>query len=78
MATRVQVDNRTQIKKVKVGTPVRRVIQARNDLSALGDVDVTNLNAGALLQYSETNEKWVATNNVETDEGELRLNGGVF
>lgn len=76
--TKVQVDNRTQIKKVEVGTPVRRVIQAKNNLSALGDVDMTNLAAGAILQYSAINEKWVATNDVDTDEGDLRLNGGVF
>jgi hypothetical protein len=33
---------------------------------------------GALLQYSESATKWMATTNIDTLSGTLRLNGGTY
>ena len=47
-------------------------------LVELSDVDATSFQDGALIQYSATSEKFEITNRVETDTGEIRLNGGTF
>jgi hypothetical protein len=47
-------------------------------LVELSDVDATSFQDGALIQYSATSEKFEVTNRVETDTGEIRLNGGTF
>lgn len=65
---------RTQVKKVIVGTPVRRVNQARGYLNQLNDVDVTNLKNGSLLIYSNVSSKWEASTLLEEQE----INGGSF
>lgn len=47
-------------------------------LVELSDVDASSFQDGALIQYSATSEKFEVTNRVETDTGEIRLNGGTF
>lgn len=64
----------TQVKKIVVGTPVRRVNSATN-LNNLADVDVTNLQNGSLLVYNTTSSKWVATKELGDSQ---QLNGGSF
>ena len=65
----------TQVKKVIVGKPVRRVTQGQFNLNRLGDVDVSNLENGSLLIYNTASSKWVATKDV--DEGQ-NINGGSY
>lgn len=45
-------------------------------LADLSDVDLTNLNDGALLVYDENSHKFVATNTIDNDN--LTLFGGTF
>lgn len=47
-------------------------------IEALSNVDVSALESGSLLQYNGIENKWQATNNIETTFGTLRLNGGAF
>ena len=47
-------------------------------LVELSDVDASSVQDGALIQYSATSEKFEITNRIETDTGEIRLNGGTF
>jgi hypothetical protein len=64
----------TQVKKVVVGTPVRRVNSATS-LQNLSDVDAVNPVDGSLLIYNSSRNKWVATK--EIGDGQ-NLNGGSF
>ena len=47
-------------------------------LKLLGDVDVTSLNDGALLQYRASDGKFVSRNEIVTTTGTLTFNGGTF
>jgi hypothetical protein len=47
-------------------------------LKLLGDVDVTSLNDGAMLQYRESDNKFVARNEIDTPTGEIVFNAGNF
>ena len=47
-------------------------------LVELTDVDASSVQDGALIQYSAASEKFEITNRIETDTGEIRLNGGTF
>jgi hypothetical protein len=54
------------------------VPSASTRLSALGDVNVSTLNDGAMLQYDNTSKKWTSRNDIKTESGNLILNGGTF
>lgn len=47
-------------------------------LKLLGDVDTTNLEDGALLQYRATDSKFVARTEIVTTTGTLVFNCGSF
>lgn len=47
-------------------------------LKLLGDVDVTNLDDGALLQYRSSDAKFVARTEIVTTTGTLVFNCGSF
>jgi len=63
--------------KVSVSVPATVAVQNSNlQLKLLGDVDVTDLNDGALLQYRASDQKFVSRNEIITNTGNLTLNGG--
>jgi hypothetical protein len=64
----------TLVKKINVGTPVRRVVSGQQSLEGLRDVDVTGKQNGSILVYSEANEKWEATLDLEHQN----INGGSY
>jgi len=73
--TRVAVTgSNTQVKKVVVGTPVKRVDNGAFRLSSLPDVDITNLTDGSVLVYETTTDKWTATLDLEKQN----INGGSY
>ncbi len=51
----------TQVKKIVVGTPVRRVNQAGSTLAGLMDVDFTDLNDGSVMVFDNNTGKWKST-----------------
>jgi hypothetical protein len=65
----------TQVKKVVVGKPVRRVSAGQFKLNNLGDVDVTSLENGSMLVYKISTQKWTSTKDI--DDGQ-NLNGGSY
>jgi hypothetical protein len=65
----------TQVKKVVVGKPVRRVSAGQFRLNILGDVDVTSLENGSMLVYKISTQKWTSTKDI--DDGQ-NLNGGSY
>lgn len=63
----------TQVKKIVVGTPVRRVNEA-GTISSLSDIDDSNLQNGSVLVYSTSSLKWVATRDLDNQN----MDGGSF
>ena len=51
---------------------------AQEQLKLLGDVDTTDLNDGAILQYRSSDAKFVTTNEIVTTTGTLTINAGSF
>jgi hypothetical protein len=51
---------------------------AAQTLRQLNDVNVSSLSDGALLQYDAATDKFTARNELNTETGPLRFNGGNF
>lgn len=65
--------------KVSVTLPSGQALQNSSlSLKLLGDVDTTDLNDGALLQYRASDGKFVTRNEISTTTGSLTFNGGSF
>lgn len=47
-------------------------------LKLLGDVDTSDLNDGAILQYRASDGKFFTTNEITTTTGTLTINAGSF
>ena len=66
-------------KTVSVTLPSGTSLQNSSlSLKLLGDVDVTSLDDGALLQYRASDGKFVTRNEIVTTTGTLTFNGGTF
>ena len=64
---------------VSVTLPSGQALQNSSlSLKLLGDVDATDLNDGALLQYRASDGKFVTRNEIVTTTGTLTFNGGSF
>lgn len=60
----------TLVKKITVGTPIRRVIGAQAQrLDDLTDITITGLTDGDVLQYNAATGKW---------NNESEIDGGTF
>lgn len=64
----------TQVKKVVVGKPVRRVTEGQFTIGNLGGIDLTALSNGSLLVYNSSSTKWVATRDLDNQN----VDGGSF
>jgi len=64
----------TQVKKVVVGTPVRRVTSGAFDINNLGGVNTVGAVNGSLLIFNSTSAKWEASLDLE----EQNINGGSY
>lgn len=79
----VSQGNQPQVTRVTVPGPKGDTgAQASSEslsINDIGNVDVSGLADGALLQYSTASSKWVARNELDTSENNsLRLNAGSF
>ena len=63
----------TTVKKVIVGTPVKKVVSGAA-MSNMADVVVTGVTNGDLLIYSDASSKWLASKDLE----EQNINGGSY
>lgn len=70
----VVVGSTTQVKKVVVGTPVKRVTSGSFDINNLNGVDTTGATNGSLLIFSSAQQKWLASKDLE----EQNINGGSY
>jgi len=76
MSIRVQSGSNTIVKKVIVGTPIKRVTNGAFTISTLGGVDLSTLEDGALLVYSEGSGNFESTKNIDNED--TNFNGGNF
>ena len=74
----VSQGNQPQVTRITVPGPKGDSGATGGKLVELADVDSTTVADGALIQYDGTSEKFVITNEIETETGTIRLNGGVF
>lgn len=74
MTVEVQYTDRTQVKKVVVGKPVRRIRQAGNNIGDLNNVDLSNLQDGSVLVYNQSTTNFESTLNLEKQN----VNGGSY
>jgi len=74
----VSQGNQPQVVRVTVPGPKGPAGEAAQTFAGLSDVDISALADGALIQYDESTQKFKATNELDTDAGEIRLNGGAF
>ena len=68
------VGSQTQVKKIVIGTPVRKVSSGAFVISNLGGVDTTGAEDGAVLVYDGALEKFVAKKELD----ETNFNGGQY
>lgn len=66
--------NTTLIKRIVVGTPVRRINEAQADINELTGIDTSDKVNGSVLVYNATNSLWNATLDLE----QQNVNGGSF
>lgn len=71
---KVTSDNTTIVKKVTVGTPVRRVSSGAFDIDHIGGIVTTGAETGSVLVYDGTSDQWVAQKTL-TD---TNITGGQF
>ena len=67
-----------QVTRITVPGPKGDSGATGGKLVELADVDASSVQDGALIQYDASTEKFEITNRIETDTGEIRLNGGTF
>ena len=64
----------TRVKKIVVGTPVRRVTAGAFSIGSLGGVDTTGAVNGSVLVYNEASGKFEAEQELEN----TNFNGGQY
>lgn len=66
--------NTTLVKRIVVGTPVRRVNEATSNINQLTGIDTSGKVNGSVLVYNASNSLWEATLDLE----QQNVNGGSF
>ena len=79
ITAKINVDTQSGTQKVSVTIPSTVAVQnSELRLSRLGDVDTTNLDDGAMIQYRSSDGKFVTRTEVVTTTGTLLFNCGSF
>ena len=66
--------NTTIVKKIIIGTPVRRVSEAALNINNLDGISTSSRVNGSVLVYNSTNSLWESTLNLE----QQNINGGSY
>ena len=66
--------NTTIVKKIVIGTPVRRVSEAALNINNLDGINTSNRVNGSVLVYNSTNSLWESTLDLE----QQNINGGSY
>jgi len=71
---KVTPGNTTIIKKIIIGTPVKRVSEAALNINNLDGINTSNRVNGSVLVYNSTSTLWESTLNLE----QQNINGGSY
>ena len=71
---KVTPGNTTIVKKIVIGTPVRRVSEAALNINDLDGINTSNRVNGSVLVYNSTSTLWESTLNLE----QQNINGGSY
>jgi hypothetical protein len=74
MAVTVSLRGKTQVKRVVVGKPVRRVDTATANINTITGVDTSAKENGSVLVYNSASENFEATKTLEEQD----INGGQY
>jgi len=74
MAIKIVTNGTTQVKTVKVGTPVKRVAAGGFNISNIGGIDISSAIEGSLLIYDATQSKFIASNELSEQD----ISGGQY
>ena len=66
--------NTTIVKKIVIGTPVRRVSEAALNINSLDGINTSNRVNGSVLVYNSTSSLWESTLDLE----QQNINGGSY
>ena len=66
--------NTTIVKKIVIGTPVRRVSEAALNINNLDGINTSNRVNGSVLVYNSTSTLWESTLDLE----QQNINGGSY
>ena len=66
--------NTTIVKRIVIGTPVRRVSEAALNINNLDGISTSNRVNGSVLVYNSANSLWESTLNLE----QQNINGGSY
>jgi len=58
--TVIKVGNTTQVKEIRVGSPVRIIDGSSGELNNLTDVNSQSLIDGSVLVFNDSTKKWVS------------------
>ncbi len=70
----VTTSNIAQVRRVVVGTPIRRVTRSIISMDDLGGIDFSNLQNGSMMVYNSTTGNWTSTLNLESQN----ISGGQY
>ena len=71
---KVTPGNTTIVKKIVIGTPVRRVSEAALNINNLDGINTSNRVNGSVLVYNSTSSLWESTLDLE----QQNINGGSY
>tara|TARA_Y100000389_G_scaffold142297_1_gene140276 strand:- start:823 stop:1095 length:273 start_codon:yes stop_codon:yes gene_type:complete len=74
----VSQGNQSKVTRVTVPGPAGPSGAAGGAFAELSDVDASGIADGAMIQYNGNTSKFEVTQEIATDTGEIRLNGGTF
>jgi hypothetical protein len=70
----VSTSNVAQVRRITVGTPIRRVTRSAIGMDDLNNIDFSNLQNGSIMVYNSGTQNWTSTLNLENQN----ISGGQY
>lgn len=70
----VATSNTAQVRRIVVGTPIRRVTRSAIGMDDLNNIDFSNLQNGSMMVYNSSTGNWTSTLNLESQN----ISGGQY
>lgn len=70
----VTTSNVAQVRRIVVGTPIRRVTRSAIGMDDLNNIDFSDLRNGSMMVYNSSTQNWTSTLNLESQN----ISGGQY